>query len=69
MTHAVDPVYVGADLGEDGGLLGDVAPLSRSEADHTVNRPGAIRVLAVQGAARVSLTTTEGSHFVFVLIK
>lgn len=54
-THVVDPAAVGADPGEDGGLLGVVAAGAGAEADNTVDGPGAIRVLAVQGTTRVSL--------------
>lgn len=54
-THVVDPGDVGADPGEDGGLLGVVAAHARAEAHHTVDIPGAITVLTVQGTARVSL--------------
>lgn len=48
---------------EDGGLLEDVAALTRTKAHHAVDVPGAVRVLAVQGAAGVSLrvgTNTVG---------
>ena len=54
-THVVDPADVGADPGEDGGLLGVVAAHAGAKAHHTVDVPGAIRVLAVQGTAGVSL--------------
>lgn len=54
-THVVDPAAVSADPGEDRGLLGVVAAGAGAEADDTVDGPGAISVLAVQGTARVSL--------------
>jgi len=54
-TYGVDPVHVGADLGEDGGLLGVVTAESQTEAHDTVDLPGTFSVLAVQGSARVSL--------------
>lgn len=40
---------------EDCGLLEDVAALTGSEAHHAVDVPGAVGILAIQGAARVSL--------------
>lgn len=54
-THVVDPADVGADSGEDRRLLGVVAAGAGAEADDTVDGPGAIRVLAVQGTTGVSL--------------
>lgn len=54
-THVVDPVDVGADPGEDRGLLVVVAAHAGAKAHHTVHIPGAIGVLAVQGTAGVSL--------------
>lgn len=42
-------------MGEDSGLLGEVAAEAGAKADDTVNPPGTISVLAVQRAARVSL--------------
>lgn len=47
MSHSVHPVDVGADLCEDGGLLEDVAALTRTKAHHTMDVPGAISVLAI----------------------
>ena len=61
-THVVDPGNVGTDAGEDGGLLGVVAAHAGAKAHHTVNIPGAIRVLAVQGATGVSLQGKRGTH-------
>lgn len=55
VPHCVDPVDVGADSGEDGGLLGKVAAETRAEADDAVNLPGTGRVLAVERTTRVSL--------------
>lgn len=40
---------------EDCGLLEDVAALTGTEAHHAVDVPGAVGILAIQGAARVSL--------------
>lgn len=40
---------------ENCGLLEDVAALTGTEAHHTVDVPGAVSILAIQGAARVSL--------------
>ena len=42
-----------------------VAAHAGAEADHSVHVPGAVGVLAVQGAARVSLTTTEADILFF----
>lgn len=56
ITHVVDPGDVGTDPGEDGGLLGVVAAHAGAEAHHTVDVPGAIRVLTVQRTAGVSLS-------------
>lgn len=61
-THVVYPGNVGTDAGEDGGLLGVVAAHAGAEAHHTMNVPGAIRVLAVQGATGVSLQGNRGTH-------
>lgn len=55
MTYVVDPADVGADPGEDRGLLVVVAAHAGAKAHHAVHVPGAIGVLAVQGTARVSL--------------
>lgn len=55
VPHCVHPVDVGADLCEDSGLLEDVAALTGAKAHHTMDVPGAVRVLAIQGATRVSL--------------
>lgn len=54
-AHRVDPVDVGADFSEDGGLLGVIAAEPRAEADDAVNLPGTSSVLAVQWATRVTL--------------
>lgn len=54
-AYSVDPVHVGADSGEDGGLLGIVAAEAGAEADDAVNLPASIAALAVQGASRVPL--------------
>lgn len=54
-TYIVDPGDVGADPGEHGGLLGVVAAHAGAKAHNTMDIPGAIRVLTVQGSARVSL--------------
>lgn len=58
-TYTVDPADVGADSGEDGGLLEVVATHTGAEADHTMDVPGAISVLAVQRTTRVSLRTDD----------
>lgn len=55
VAHCVHPADVGADLSEDGGLLEDIAALTRTKTHHTVNIPGAVHVLAVQRATGVSL--------------
>lgn len=47
-TYGADPVDVGADPGEDSGLLREVAAKTRAKADNTVNFPGTTWVLAVQ---------------------
>lgn len=54
-TYIVDPADVGADPGEDRGLLIVVAAHAGAKAHHTVHVPGAISVLAVQGSSGVSL--------------
>lgn len=54
-TYVVDPAHVGADPGEDRGLLGVVAAHAGAEAHHTMDLPGAIVALAVQGTTGVSL--------------
>lgn len=54
-AYGVDPVDVGADLGEDSGLLGVIAAEPGAKADDAVNLPGSGTVLAVQRAARVTL--------------
>ena len=59
VSYCVDPSNVGADLGEDGWLLEDVAARTRAEAHRAMDGPGSIRVLAVQGTPRVSL---QGTH-------
>lgn len=59
-AHSVHPADVGADLCKDRGLLEDVAALTGTEAHHTVDIPGAVGILAIQGTARVSLR--EGAH-------
>ena len=58
-TYSADPVHVGADLCEDGGLLGEVAAEARAEADDAVDLPGTVRVLAVQRASGVPLSREE----------
>lgn len=55
-AYGADPVDVGADLGKDGGLLGEIAAEPGAEADDAMNLPGTIGVLAVQRAARVTLS-------------
>ena len=47
---------------EDCGLLEDVAALTRAKAHHSVNVPGAISVLAIQGATGVSLRGSAHTH-------
>lgn len=54
-SYIADPVDVGADLGEDSGLLGVIAAESRPKADDAVNLPGAISGLTVERTTRVSL--------------
>lgn len=54
-TYIVDPVHVGADPGEDRGLLVVVAAHAGAKAHNAVHVPGAIGILAVQGTTRVSL--------------
>lgn len=54
-TYSADPVDVGGDSGEDSGLFREVAAEAGAKADDTVNLPGTISILAVQGAARVAL--------------
>lgn len=55
VAHCVHPADVGADLCEDSRLLEDVAALTRTKTHHTANIPGAVSVLAIQRATRVSL--------------
>lgn len=55
-THVVDPGDVGADAGEDRGLLSVVAAHAGAKAHHAVDLPGTIRARTVQGAAGVSLS-------------
>lgn len=59
-AYRVDPVHVGADAGEDGGLLGEIAAEPGAKADDAVNLPDTSSVLAVQGAARVALVHVTG---------
>lgn len=59
-AYRVDPVNVGADLGEDGGLLGEIAAEPRAKADDAMNLPGTSSVLAVQRASRVALVHVTG---------
>lgn len=54
-AYRADPVSVGADLGEDGGLLGEIAFEPGAKADDAVNLPGTISVPAVQRTSRVPL--------------
>lgn len=61
LAYAVDPVHVGGDSGEDGGLLGVVAAVAGAEADDAVNLPSSFAVLAVQRAARIPLFKTTNS--------
>lgn len=53
--YRVDPVYVGADLCEDRGLLGEVAAETRTKADNAMNLPRSISILTIQRTARVPL--------------
>ena len=55
-TYRADPVAVGADLGEHSRLLGEVAAEAGAKADDAVNAPGPVSTVAVQRAARVSLS-------------
>lgn len=80
-SYRVYPVHVGADLREDGGLLGVIAAEPGAKADDPVNLPGSITVLAVQWATRITLddvteysfqpfchiTTTQLNVFYWVL--
>lgn len=59
-AYRVDPVNVGADSGEDGGLLGEIAAEPRAKADDAMNLPGTSSVLAVQRASRVALVHVTG---------
>lgn len=43
-------------MGEDCGLLWEVAAEAGAKANNTMNLPGTISILAVQRAARVSLS-------------
>lgn len=61
LAYSVDPVHVGADLGEDSGLLGVVAAEAGTEADDAVDLPAPLTVLAVQGTARVPLFSVKNS--------
>lgn len=61
LAYSVDPVHVGADPGEDGGLLVVVAAEAGAEADDAVDLPASVTVLAVQGAARVPLFNATNS--------
>ena len=60
-AYGVDPVDVGRHSGEHGGLLGEVAAEPGAEADDAVDLPGAITPLAVQRAARVTLSHVRGN--------
>lgn len=53
-TDRVHPVNVGGDTGEDGGLLGSAASITRHEAGDTMDVVFPINV-AVQRATRVTL--------------
>ena len=59
VSYCVYPANVGADFGEDGWLLEDIAACTRAEAHRSMDVPGSIGVLAVQGTPRVSL---QGTH-------
>ena len=54
---------------EDCGLLEDVAALTRAKAHHSVNVPGAISVLAIQGATGVSLRGSAHTHTHTLLVR
>lgn len=60
MTHIVHPAGVGTNSSEDGGFLGIVAAHAGAKAHHSVDIPGAVRVLTVQGTAGVSLKDKKG---------
>lgn len=53
---------------EDCGLLEDVAALTGTEAHHAVDVPGAVGILAIQGAARVSLREVAHTNTSFRLV-
>lgn len=53
--YLINPVIEGRHTGEDGGLLNVVAAQARHEAGNAVDLPTAVSILAVQGAARVTL--------------
>lgn len=61
LPHPVNPADVRADLREDGGLLWDVAALTRTKTHHPVGFPGTISCLAVQRSTRVSLQPSEST--------
>lgn len=61
LAYTVDPVHVGADSGEDGGLLGEVAAEAGAKAYDAVNFPGSFAVQAVQRAARIPLFNMTNS--------
>lgn len=54
-AHGVHPADVGADLCKDRGLLEDIAALTGTKAHYAVDVPGAVGILAIQRASRVSL--------------
>lgn len=65
-AYRVDPVNVGADFGEDSGLLGEVAAEPGAKADNAMNLPGTTSVLTVQRSTRVALIhVTENIWSVF----
>lgn len=66
-AYRADPVDVGADLGEDGGLLGEIAAETGTEADDAVDLPGTVGVLAVQRAAGVPLSHVRTASFYILL--
>lgn len=55
VLYLVDPVIESGHTGENSRLLHSVTAKTRNEAGNTMHLPNAVRVLTVQGTARVTL--------------
>lgn len=50
-------------MGEDCGLLEEIAAQARTKAHNTMDLPGTISILAVQGSTRITLNHTKQNGF------